>query len=105
MVLYEQLLIGSGCSDSSLWPRVNITESWYLFWLIIVKAKPVALWVQIKQMVLSLFFQRYKEAADAFRDVLKRESSYAEAAQELMRVQIIQLMVRVIHNYIITFSN
>ncbi|XP_014852189.1 PREDICTED: uncharacterized protein LOC106923583 isoform X2 [Poecilia mexicana] len=36
--------------------------------------------------------KRYKEAADAFRDVLKRESSYAEAAQELMRVQIIQLM-------------
>ncbi|XP_037539305.1 tetratricopeptide repeat protein 31 isoform X2 [Nematolebias whitei] len=36
--------------------------------------------------------KRYEEAADAFRDVLKRESSYAEAAQELMRVQIIQLM-------------
>ncbi|KAM4714339.1 uncharacterized protein FYW61_019358 isoform 2-T2 [Anableps anableps] len=36
--------------------------------------------------------KRYKEAADAFRDVLKRESSYAEAAQELMRVQIIELM-------------
>lgn len=36
--------------------------------------------------------KRYEEAADAFRDVLKRDSSYAEAAQELMRVQIIQLM-------------
>ncbi|MED6290875.1 hypothetical protein CHARACLAT_017834, partial [Characodon lateralis] len=35
---------------------------------------------------------RYEEAADAFRDVLKRDSSYAEAAQELMRMQIIQLM-------------
>uniref|UniRef100_A0A1A7Z0W5 RRM domain-containing protein n=1 Tax=Iconisemion striatum TaxID=60296 RepID=A0A1A7Z0W5_9TELE len=36
--------------------------------------------------------RRYEEAAQAFRDVLKLESSYAEAAQELMRVQIIQLM-------------
>ncbi|XP_047241665.1 tetratricopeptide repeat protein 31-like isoform X3 [Girardinichthys multiradiatus] len=36
--------------------------------------------------------KRYEEAADAFRDVLKRDSSYAEAAQELMRMQIIQLM-------------
>ncbi|KAM4564888.1 uncharacterized protein V3H82_013984 [Fundulus diaphanus] len=36
--------------------------------------------------------KRYEEAADAFRDVLKRDGSYAEAAQELMRVQIIQLM-------------
>ncbi|XP_017269962.1 tetratricopeptide repeat protein 31-like isoform X2 [Kryptolebias marmoratus] len=36
--------------------------------------------------------KRYEEAARAFRDVLKQDSSYAEAAQELMRVQIIQLM-------------
>uniref|UniRef100_A0A1A8H6D6 RRM domain-containing protein n=1 Tax=Nothobranchius korthausae TaxID=1143690 RepID=A0A1A8H6D6_9TELE len=36
--------------------------------------------------------RRYEEAAQAFRDVLKLDSSYAEAAQELMRVQIIQLM-------------
>ncbi|XP_061566270.1 uncharacterized protein LOC133420578 isoform X2 [Cololabis saira] len=36
--------------------------------------------------------KRYEEAAKAFMDVLKLDSSYAEAAQELMRVQIIQLM-------------
>ncbi|XP_069579902.1 tetratricopeptide repeat protein 31-like [Brachyistius frenatus] len=36
--------------------------------------------------------KRYEEAADAFRDVLKLDSSYAEVAQELMRVQITQLM-------------
>nr|XP_046237563.1 tetratricopeptide repeat protein 31-like isoform X2 [Scatophagus argus] len=36
--------------------------------------------------------KRYEEAAQAFRDVLKLDSSCAEAAQELMRVQIIQLM-------------
>lgn len=42
------------------------------------------------------FFQRYEEAAEAFKGVLKRDSSYAEAAQELMRVQIIQLMVKLI---------
>ncbi|XP_041840854.1 tetratricopeptide repeat protein 31-like isoform X2 [Melanotaenia boesemani] len=36
--------------------------------------------------------KRYEDAAQAFRDVLKLDSSYAEAAQELMRVQIIQLM-------------
>ncbi|KAM6908934.1 uncharacterized protein FYW49_012797 [Xenentodon cancila] len=36
--------------------------------------------------------KRYEEAANAFMDVLKLDSSYAEAAQELMRVQIIQLM-------------
>ncbi|KAM4536743.1 uncharacterized protein PAE49_021222 isoform 2-T2 [Odontesthes bonariensis] len=36
--------------------------------------------------------KRYEEAARAFREVLKLESSYAEAAQELMRVQIFQLM-------------
>ncbi|KAM9718278.1 uncharacterized protein ACNS7B_021644 isoform 1-T1 [Menidia menidia] len=34
----------------------------------------------------------YEEAAQAFREVLKLESSYAEAAQELMRVQILELM-------------
>ncbi|CAN9509553.1 unnamed protein product [Ophioblennius macclurei] len=36
--------------------------------------------------------KRYDEAAQAFRDVLKQDSMCAEAAQELMRVQIIQLM-------------
>ncbi|XP_072233092.1 uncharacterized protein [Leuresthes tenuis] len=36
--------------------------------------------------------KRYEEAAQAYREVLKLESSYAEAAQELMRVQIFQLM-------------
>ncbi|KAF7646385.1 hypothetical protein LDENG_00188400 [Lucifuga dentata] len=36
--------------------------------------------------------KRYEEAAQAFREVLKLESSCADAAQELMRVQIIQLM-------------
>lgn len=36
--------------------------------------------------------KRYEEAAQAFREVLKLDSSYAEAAQELMRVQITQLM-------------
>ncbi|KAF6715881.1 Tetratricopeptide repeat protein 31 [Oryzias melastigma] len=36
--------------------------------------------------------KRYEEAAQAFKGVLKLESSYAEAAQELMRVQMIQLM-------------
>ncbi|XP_016894575.1 tetratricopeptide repeat protein 31-like isoform X2 [Cynoglossus semilaevis] len=34
----------------------------------------------------------YEEAAQAFSEVLKLDSSYAEAAQELLRVQIIQLM-------------
>lgn len=38
-------------------------------------------------------FQRYEEAAHAFMEVLKLDSSCAEAAQELMRVQITQLMV------------
>ncbi|XP_054457324.1 uncharacterized protein LOC129093349 [Anoplopoma fimbria] len=37
--------------------------------------------------------KRYEEAAQAFREVLKLDSSCAEAAQELMRVQITQLMV------------
>ncbi|XP_035531161.1 tetratricopeptide repeat protein 31-like [Morone saxatilis] len=36
--------------------------------------------------------KRYEEAAQAFREVLKLDSSCAEAAQELMRVQITQLM-------------
>uniref|UniRef100_A0A3P9HIH4 RRM domain-containing protein n=1 Tax=Oryzias latipes TaxID=8090 RepID=A0A3P9HIH4_ORYLA len=36
--------------------------------------------------------KRYEEAAQAFKDVLKLESSYAEAAQELLRMQMIQLM-------------
>ncbi|XP_029944088.1 tetratricopeptide repeat protein 31-like isoform X2 [Salarias fasciatus] len=36
--------------------------------------------------------KRYEEAAQAFRDVLKQDSMCAEAAQELMRVQITQLM-------------
>ncbi|KAM9335480.1 uncharacterized protein ABDE67_020465 [Symphorus nematophorus] len=36
--------------------------------------------------------KRYEEAAQAFREVLKLNSSCAEAAQELMRVQITQLM-------------
>ncbi|XP_041821400.1 tetratricopeptide repeat protein 31-like isoform X2 [Chelmon rostratus] len=36
--------------------------------------------------------KRYEEAAQAFSEVLKLDSSYAEAAQELMRMQIIQLM-------------
>ncbi|TNN85204.1 Tetratricopeptide repeat protein 31 [Liparis tanakae] len=36
--------------------------------------------------------QRYEEAAQAFREVLKLDSSCAEAAQELMWVQITQLM-------------
>ena len=42
----------------------------------------------------SVFFpQRYREAAQSFGEVLKLDGSYAEAAQELMRVQITQLMV------------
>ncbi|XP_044041057.1 uncharacterized protein LOC122870731 isoform X2 [Siniperca chuatsi] len=36
--------------------------------------------------------KRYDEATQAFREVLKLDSSCAEAAQELMRVQITQLM-------------
>lgn len=36
--------------------------------------------------------KRFEEAALAFMEVLKLDSSYAEAAQELMRVQIMQLM-------------
>nr|XP_020467065.1 tetratricopeptide repeat protein 31-like isoform X1 [Monopterus albus] len=36
--------------------------------------------------------KRYKEAAQAFSEVLKLDSSCVEAAQELMRVQITQLM-------------
>ncbi|XP_039997132.1 tetratricopeptide repeat protein 31-like isoform X2 [Xiphias gladius] len=36
--------------------------------------------------------KRYEESAQAFKDVLKLESSYAEAAYELMRVQMTQLM-------------
>ncbi|XP_049923121.1 tetratricopeptide repeat protein 31-like [Epinephelus moara] len=36
--------------------------------------------------------KRYVEAAQAFKEVLKLDSSCAEAAQELMRVQITQLM-------------
>ncbi|XP_068444120.1 hsp70-Hsp90 organising protein-like [Clinocottus analis] len=36
--------------------------------------------------------KRYDEAAQAFREVLKQDSSCAEAAQELMWVQITQLM-------------
>ncbi|XP_068164063.1 uncharacterized protein si:dkey-33c12.4 isoform X2 [Antennarius striatus] len=36
--------------------------------------------------------KRYEEAAQAFSDVLKFDASCAEAAQELMRVQITQLM-------------
>lgn len=42
---------------------------------------------------LSLFLQRYEEACLAFKEVLKMDSACTEAAQELMRVQIIQLMV------------
>lgn len=44
---------------------------------------------------LFFFFchQRYEEAAQAFREVLKLDGACAEAAQELMRVQIIELMV------------
>ena len=38
--------------------------------------------------------QRYDEAAQAFKEVLQLDSSCVDAAQELMRVQIIQLMVR-----------
>lgn len=40
-----------------------------------------------------IFLQRYEEAAQAFREVLKLDSLCAEAAQELMRVQTTQLMV------------
>lgn len=40
------------------------------------------------------FLQRYEEAAQAFREVLKLDSSCSEAAHELMRVQTTQLMVR-----------
>ncbi|CAB1418848.1 unnamed protein product [Pleuronectes platessa] len=36
--------------------------------------------------------KRYREAAQAFGEVLKLDGSYAEAAQELMRVKITQLM-------------
>uniref|UniRef100_A0A3Q1FTV1 STI1-like protein n=1 Tax=Acanthochromis polyacanthus TaxID=80966 RepID=A0A3Q1FTV1_9TELE len=36
--------------------------------------------------------KRYEEATQAFREVLKMDSSCAEAAKELMRVQITQLM-------------
>ncbi|XP_034532413.1 uncharacterized protein LOC117807294 [Notolabrus celidotus] len=36
--------------------------------------------------------KRYNEASQAFREVLKLDGSYAEAAQELMRVQMTQLM-------------
>ncbi|XP_034425185.1 tetratricopeptide repeat protein 31-like isoform X2 [Hippoglossus hippoglossus] len=36
--------------------------------------------------------KRYREAAQSFGEVLKLDGSYAEAAQELMRVQITQLM-------------
>nr|XP_019951383.1 PREDICTED: tetratricopeptide repeat protein 31-like isoform X1 [Paralichthys olivaceus] len=36
--------------------------------------------------------KRYNEAAQSFGEVLKLDGSYAEAAQELMRVQITQLM-------------
>ncbi|MGH0167556.1 UNVERIFIED_CONTAM: hypothetical protein FKN15_058635 [Acipenser sinensis] len=36
--------------------------------------------------------QRYAEAVDALKEVLKLDSTCADAAQELMRVQIIQLM-------------
>ncbi|KAK0149435.1 Tetratricopeptide repeat protein 31 [Merluccius polli] len=36
--------------------------------------------------------KRYEEAASTFKDVLKLDSSCTEAAQELMRVQITQLM-------------
>ncbi|XP_035802374.2 uncharacterized protein si:dkey-33c12.4 [Amphiprion ocellaris] len=36
--------------------------------------------------------KRYEEATQAFREVLKMDSSCAEAAQELMRVQITRLM-------------
>lgn len=51
-----------------------------------------------KQLIcfpLLFFFcpQRYEEAAQAFRDVLKLDGACSEAAQELMRVQIIELMV------------
>lgn len=47
----------------------------------------------------SLSLQRYEEAAQAFKEVLKLESSYAEAAQELLRMQMIQLMVRLIWGF------
>lgn len=40
------------------------------------------------------FFQRYEEAAEAFKAIIKRDSSNAEAAHELLQVQIIQLMVK-----------
>ncbi|KAF0029301.1 hypothetical protein F2P81_018406 [Scophthalmus maximus] len=36
--------------------------------------------------------KRYEEAAQSFSEVLKLDGSYSEAAQELMRVQITQLM-------------
>ncbi|XP_077357184.1 uncharacterized protein LOC144004105 isoform X2 [Festucalex cinctus] len=36
--------------------------------------------------------KRYEEAVQAFREVLKQDSSCSEAAQELMRTQILQLM-------------
>uniref|UniRef100_A0A3Q3D6S2 Uncharacterized protein n=1 Tax=Hippocampus comes TaxID=109280 RepID=A0A3Q3D6S2_HIPCM len=37
--------------------------------------------------------KRYEEAAHAFQGVLKLDASCAEAAQEMMRMQILQLMV------------
>lgn len=54
------------------------------------------IWTQVYfelKFLLSVMFQRYEEAALAFTEVLKLDSSCAEAAQELMRVQITQLMV------------
>lgn len=51
-------------------------------------------WELIILCLFSLFFlQMYEEAAQAFMEVLKLDSTCAEAAQELMRVQITQLMV------------
>lgn len=43
----------------------------------------------------SLLLQRYEEAEHAFRQVLEADCSRADAAQELLRVQIGQLVVRV----------
>lgn len=51
-------------------------------------------WKLITFFPLPFFFlQRYEEAAQAFREVLKLDNSCPEAAQELMRVQITQIMV------------
>lgn len=43
----------------------------------------------------SLLPQRYEEAEHAFRQVLEADGSRSDAAQELLRVQIAQLVVRI----------